>query len=82
MDMKKLIKETVREMILDGDIDLELVNVRDYIYPPKYELRIVVKNDEGKSEYNIWSGIEVEEIVLKGEIKSWYCINNCWQTRL
>lgn len=59
MDMKRLIKETVKEMILDGDIDLELVDVRDYIYPPKYELRIVVKNDEGKSEYNVWSGIEV-----------------------
>lgn len=70
MDMKKLIKETVKEMILDGDIDLELVNVRDYIYLPKYELRIVVKNDKGKSEYNVWSGIEAEEIVLKGEMKS------------
>lgn len=59
MDMKRLIKETVKEMILDGDIDLELVDVRDYIYPPKYKLRIVVKNYEEKSEYNVWSGIKV-----------------------
>lgn len=45
-------------------------NINGYVFldvlytsnPPKYELRIVVKNDEGKSEYNIWSGIEIGKL--------------------
>lgn len=70
MDMKKLIKETVREMILDGEIGLKIVDVHfgEYRALEKHMLVIALNTEDhdGEDKYYRWGGVEAKRILHYG----------------
>ena len=63
--MEELIKEVIREMILDGEIDIALVNTRDEWYPAKHDLKLIVTK-ENKIDSGFNTGLDLERLV------NWY----------
>lgn len=66
MNLRQEIKEVVREMILDGEIDLRLINVNDYYRPTNYKLVISVIDENEEEKHSLWGGVETKDVVRNG----------------
>lgn len=63
--MRDKIKDTIRQMIMDGEITLTVDNVNDWMYSPSYELNIAIEDKEGDYQKG-HSGVSCQEIIQLG----------------